>query len=236
MEKIMYALSRTDAGSADTSLLRLAAELPSLLFSCGARRLAIAINDEDVAPAAALRLGRRLPAIDAVVSLWVDSANDTCAIEQVLAASAGVVGGYLVSESEALPASSASRDGERTSGMLQLAFLCIPDDLDAETWFSIWRNEHSAIAIETQSTFIYRQNLVVRPLTPAAPPFAAIVEEAFPAAAMTSQHAFYDAVGDDEKLQKNRKKLWQSSKRFVDFASIEVVPMSEYSWEKPEHD
>ena len=70
----------------------------------------------------------------------------------------------------------------------------------------------------------------MRPIIPGRTDLRSIVEEAFPSAAMTSSHAFYDAVGDDDKLENNRKRLWRSLQRFVDMASIEVVPASEYVW------
>ena len=55
-----------------------------------------------------------------------------------------------------------------------------PTDLDVETWFTRWHVDHTPVAIETQSTFGYTQNAVVRALTPDAPGIAAIVEELFP--------------------------------------------------------
>ena len=46
---------------------------------------------------------------------------------------------------------------------------------------------------------------------------------------MDSPHAFYDAVGDDEKLQKNLTAMIESCARFIDNDSINVVHMSEYT-------
>ena len=45
---------------------------------------------------------------------------------------------------------------------------------------------------------------------------------------MTSQHAFYDALGDDAKLEANRGRMLQSTARFIDFDRIDVIPTSEY--------
>lgn len=72
------------------------------------------------------------------------------------------------------------------------------------------------------------QNLVVRPLTFGAPPYDAIVEEDFPEAAMTSVHAFYDAVGDDAKLKRNVDAMMQSCARFIDGGTVDVVVTSQY--------
>ena len=72
------------------------------------------------------------------------------------------------------------------------------------------------------------QNVVVRALTHAAPGYDAIVEERFPAAAMTDPHAFFDAVGDEEKFQRNVAEMMDSCGRFIDFDKIDVVPTSQY--------
>jgi hypothetical protein len=230
MEKIIYALSRSRSDAPESFSKRLVTDLGRRLINQHALKVSVAIDDADVASAASLRIvHRRLP-IEAVVSLWVHSANDRAQIESLLRGYADTFCGYLVTESEPLAGPETAGGGQRSPGMMQIAFLQRPSGLGKDEWFSIWRDEHTRVAIETQSTFVYRQNLVVRALTPDAPPVAAIVEEAFPEEAMTSQHAFYDAVGDDEKLDRNRKRLWESSKRFVDIATIEVMPASEYVW------
>ena len=230
MEKVIYALSRSNADTPQAFAQSLVNELGPKLMQCGVHKLSIAVRDADVSAADTLRIVNREPAIEAVVAVWLDSSNERVALENNLRESAGSVDGYLVCESEPLRDHEPTGGGERTPGMMQIAFLKVPPGMDKDEWFSIWRYDHTAVAIETQSTFVYRQNLVVRPLTPGAPPCAAIVEEAFPADAMSSQQAFYDAVGDDEKLERNRRRMWESSKRFVDVASINVVPTSEYVW------
>jgi hypothetical protein len=83
------------------------------------------------------------------------------------------------------------------------------------------------VAIDTQSTFGYRQNYVVRALTEAAPEVHAIVEENFPDEAMTSDHAFY-AAPDDATLARHQQAMMDSCARFIDFERIDVIPMSEY--------
>ena len=59
-------------------------------------------------------------------------------------------------------------------------------------------------AIETQSTFGYVRNEIVRALTPDAPRWHAIVEENFPLGALTDPAVFYDAAGDPAKLRATR--------------------------------
>ncbi len=230
LEKVIYTLSREEYADAESFASGLVDDLPPELQRLGASKFTIAVNDADVADAEALRISNREPAIDAVVTAWANTANRHREIEALLSDFGGGVAGYLVTESVPLSCPTVTADGQRSPGMLQVAFLRIPGDVDRREWFSIWRDEHTNVAIETQSTFVYRQNLVAIVLTENAPDCAAIVEEGFPDAAMTSQHAFYDAVGDDDKLERHRRRMWESSRRFVDVATIDVLPVSEYAW------
>jgi hypothetical protein len=97
----------------------------------------------------------------------------------------------------------------------------------------IWLNSHTQIAIDTQDTFLYVQNVVTRVLTDGATPWDAIVEEGFPAAAMTDPQVFFDAVGDDERLAKHQQEMLESVQRFLDLAAIEVIPTSRYVTHSP---
>nr|WP_232431398.1 EthD domain-containing protein [Cupriavidus sp. UYPR2.512] len=157
--------------------------------------------------------------MDGLVSVWMNSAIKPFrqpfddAIGQAVARQAA----YLVTESQPIRNTRfPARLGERTEGFAQLAFLKRPPRLTPEAWLDIWHNHHTQVAIDTQDNFLYVQNVVVRPLTHGAPAVDAIVEECFPAAAMTSPHAFFDAVGDDVKLQDNLQAMMDSCHRFID--------------------
>ena len=106
----------------------------------------------------------------------------------------------------------------------------------AEAWLDIWRNQHTQVAIETQDNFQYVQNLVVLPLTHGAPRIDAIVEECFPPAAMTDPRAFFDALGDEDKFQRNLAAMMDSCQRFLDFDKIDVLPTSQYLLKTPAAD
>ena len=109
-----------------------------------------------------------------------------------------------------------------------MALLRRPARQTYEQWLDIWHNSHTPIARETQSHFEYTQNLVVRKLTPDGPDYDAIVEECFPAGAMTDPYVFFDAVGDEAKFQRNLKRMMDSVHRFIEMERIEVVPTSQY--------
>jgi hypothetical protein len=86
-------------------------------------------------------------------------------------------------------------------------------------------------AIETQSTFSYVRNEIVRALTPESPPWAAIVEECFPIGALDDPMVFYDARGSVERLAAHQKRMFEAVQQFIALDEIECHPMSEYVFE-----
>jgi hypothetical protein len=112
--------------------------------------------------------------------------------------------------------------------MCTVVFMHRPQGLTRGQWLAYWKDSHTNIAIETQSTFGYRQNLVVCARGTDTPACDAIVEENFPPGAMASDHAFYDTGGDEVVLRQRMTAMMESCARFIDFARIDVVPMSEY--------
>jgi hypothetical protein len=230
MEKMMYPVWRSDHLSAAEFRDQLTGEMSEKLLSSGVRKLTVSVDDEDVLPAANLRQKNTNPAIDGVISMWVDSANFRKSQEDIIAQYVARYNGYLVTESEPIVnVQHPVAEGKRTYGMNQVVFLKKPSRISYDDWIEVWHNSHGQIAIDTQSTFGYRQNVIVRPLTYAAPSYHAIVEESFPPEAMTSPQAFYDAVGDEQKYQANQKAMIESVVRFIDFDKIDVIPMSEYA-------
>ena len=190
----------------------------------------IGVVDEDVAPAASLRMETTKPSITGLVSIWADTSIRRRPFEEVLQGAVARLVGYLVTESEPIVNTKhVAADGQRTPGMYQVVLLRKPPRLSHEQWLEIWLGSHTQVAIDTQSTFGYRQNVIVRPLTPAAPPCDAIIEEYFPAEAMTDPMVFYDAAGDEAKRKRHEKAMLDSVMRFIDFDKIDRIPMSEYT-------
>jgi hypothetical protein len=100
-------------------------------------------------------------------------------------------------------------------------------------WRRIWQGSHTSVALNTQSTFRYVQNVIVRPVTDQAPAYAAVVEESFPAEASQDLHVFFDAVGDDAKLQRHMDAMSASCDRFMD-GSAPVSWTSEWHYPAPD--
>ncbi len=107
--------------------------------------------------------------------------------------------------------------------------------MDQATWLDRWQRDHTSVAIETQSTFGYTQNWVVRALTPDAPGIAGIVEELFPIEAITDLKAFFGAA-DDADLQHRMGRMVASTTAFGANENIDTVPTSRYVFETPFQD
>jgi hypothetical protein len=200
-------------------------QLAPVLPGSGVRGLRIAVVDEAVGRGEGLRQETLLPAPDALLSVWLDTAICRDRLESALGEYCDHFHGYLVTESA--PLVHDQPEGQRMPGWTQVVFLERPEGMTEADWLAVWQGSHTAIAIETQSTFAYRQNVVVRNLTDGAPQVHAIVEESFPDAALDSPHAFYDA-DNDEALQTRVKTMIDSCARFINFERITVVPMSDY--------
>jgi len=224
VEKIVYVGWKPDGTALADFRGALLGETARALLARGARGLTVLLADEQAVQG--LRISQRGPA--AVVSIWVDSASQRRPLEAELARVTARLAGYLALES--VPVVNAEHVvplGERIPGLYNVAFLEKPDRLDYATWLTHWQGEHTTTAIETQRTFLYVQNVLVRPLTADAPPWTAIVEEAFPAAAATDPLCFYTATTPAE-LAAQQRRMMASCEQFIDFSRFETLPMSAY--------
>ena len=230
MEKLLYPLWKqpglTGGDFREELLHRLAPELTTLE---GVHGLRLCVADSDVSDAAGRLIESHAPVADAMLSLWVDYAG-AALWEPLIDAHVSRKTAYLVAEAEPLvnQESHPSQPGDRVYGMCHVVFLSPPEGMPRDEFLAAWKDSHTQVAVDTQSTFGYRQNLVVRRLGEDTPPCHAVVEENFPPEAMTSDHAFYATGGDEAVLQKNMQAMMESCARFIDFEKIDVIPMSEY--------
>jgi hypothetical protein len=218
---------------AETAIAELRATLlgatARALVAAGARGVTMLLADDRTVQG--LRIAQRDPT--AVVGLWVDSATSRAPLEGILRATLPRLAGWLALESTPLPNTAHPTPlGERIPGLYTVAFLEKPDGLDYDTWLARWQGDHTPIAIETQRTFRYVQNVLVRAVTPDAPPWTAIVEEAFPAEAATDPLRFY-AANDEAELVEQQRRMTASVARFIDFGRFETLPMSAYVLARP---
>ncbi|WP_193606527.1 hypothetical protein [Nocardioides lijunqiniae] len=218
MTKLMFALWGSDLA---TSL-----HLPTLrdaLAAAGGERVQLNVDDEHVAPA--MRIPASEEPIGAIVSVWTSGPAE--AVAQVLAGVAARVAGWEVEERRPIDPPE-TWDGARGDGLANVAVLRRPAELTQEEWLHRWLVDHTPVAIATQATFGYLQNVVVRPVTAEAPPVSALVEELFPIEGMSDMHAFYGSGGDDAELAARLTRLMTSVARIGADRDLDLVPTSRY--------
>lgn len=230
MEKVIAVLMRPD--SSDEWCARQRGPIADALLSLGVPGLSVNVRDEAVRHSL-MTLTTLDPPVAAVVSLWTQQCygEQMTAALDLLAAECEQLGAYLVTESVPLIAP-AVEPGSRTPGLANIALLRRPAEMDQATWLNRWQGDHTSVAIETQSTFGYTQNWVVRTLTAGAPGIAGIVEELFPAEAITDLKAFFGAADDDD-LQHRLGQMVASTTAFGANQNIDTVPTSRYVFRTP---
>ena len=230
VEKVILTLRRADAD--DAWCTRLQAHVAADLLDLGMPGLAINVRDQVVRDSL-MTLTTLEPPVVAFVSLWTQQSygDQVRAATALLEKECDEVAAYLVTESVPLPPP-ATVPGQRTAGLANIALLRRPDDLDEATWLARWHIDHTPVAIETQATFGYTQNAVVRALTPGAPVIAAIVEELFPIEAVSDLHAFFGAADDDD-LRDRMERMVASTAAFGANQIIDTVPTSRYVFRTP---
>jgi hypothetical protein len=220
--KLMFALREADHAALRDAVLH------ADLAAAGVRRLQLNLDDADVAPA--LRLATQQP-ITAIVSTWGADA-DPAAVAAVLDGACGGLAGWRVDERRRLDPPEAP-DGVRADALANVALIRRPAELTHDEWLRRWMVEHTPVAIRTQATFGYLQNVVLEPVTPGAPPVAGLVEELFPSAGVHDQHAFYGSGGDQGELDRRFGELMRSVSRIGADRDIDLVPSSRYTYAIP---
>lgn len=221
MEKLVYVLF----GSVSKTPEALARELEAH----GARRIAVNLSDAHVAAKLGSRITRLEPTLGGVVSFWLDAALDRTALEVTLRFASSMIAGYSVLESVALANTThTAAPSQRTPGINMIACIAPKTDQPLDAWLEHWLEDHRRVALETQATYAYVRNIVVRALTPGAPPWRGIVEEGFEADAVGDPMLWYKAGGSREKLAANLGRMIASCQSFLELERVESHPMSEY--------
>jgi hypothetical protein len=229
MEKVIAVLRGT--GCNDDWCARQRGSVADAILRLGVAGLTVNVRDSAVRDSV-MTLTTLDPPVTAVVSMWTQQCygDQIAAALTLLAAECDQLAAYLVTESVPLPAQ--LEIGRRTTGLANIALLRRPVGLDQATWLARWQRDHTPVAIDTQATFGYTQNWVVRVLTPDAPDIAGIVEELFPAAAITDLKAFFGAADDDD-LQHRISRMLASTTAFGANEDIDTVPTSRYVLKSP---
>lgn len=230
MEKVIVVLRRDSAD--DRWCAHLRTEVAEELLALGVPGLTVNVKDAPVRESL-LVLTTLTPPVMAVVTVWTQQyygAQLTAVLDRLRGECADLAA-YLVTESVPMPGP-APVPGERTAGLANIALLRRPERLDESEWLRRWHLQHTQVAIDTQSTFGYTQNTVIRPLTSDAPRVDAIVEELFPIGAVTSLQAFFGAA-DDADLADRMTRMIASTSAFGADDNVDTIPTSRYVLRNP---
>jgi hypothetical protein len=227
MEKVIYVVWERHDREPVLHALRTA--VPPELGQLGAHAVHVNVADATVAHVP----GRRPPSTSrfpmAVLTCWLDNADDRGPIEALLRDTGGDIAGFVVGESVPLRnTTNRAPSGRRTAGVNMVAFLEKPDWIDYPEWIHRWRDHHRVVALETQQQYSYVRNTVIHPLTTDAPRWAAIVEEGFSAEAAADKMIWYGANGSAELLQERFARMIASCETFLDVERGIQLPFAEY--------
>jgi hypothetical protein len=231
MEKVVAVLMAADCDEGWCQRQR--GPVADAILSLDVAGLAVNVRDDAVRHSL-MTLTTLDPPVAAVVSIWTQQCygDQVAAALRLLETECDQLAAYLVTESVPLPAP--LKLGSRTTGLANIALLRRPEKLDQTSWLNRWQRDHTPVAIETQSIFGYTQNAVVRALTSDPPALAGIVEELFPAEAITDLKAFFGAA-DDADLQQRLSRMVASTSAFGANENIDTVPTSRYVLKTPFH-
>jgi hypothetical protein len=235
LEKIVYVTWAPEDWSREKLHATLLEEVAPALRDAGAERLQMNIADQHAqvrSPAPGVPFERPM---NAQINVWVEALAKRFAIESVLRRAGLLVAGYLVEEQiytdyggneHAAPRS--WPDGERSPGVLAVTLMERPKRLAYAEWIRLWHGRQSPMSEAMQPRSRYVRNVVERPLTPGAPPFEGIVEEAWPSFEhVTNPFLFYGASNVFE-LVKNMAIMLHSVVSFLTLWRIRTVMTSEY--------
>jgi len=230
VEKVIVLLRDAERDEAWCKALR--GPVADKILALGVPGLAINVRD-DAVRGSLMTLTTMDPPVVAVASLWTQQSYGEQVREglALLGKQCQSAAAYLVTESVPL-VPPVTESGERTTGLANIALLRRPAGLDGDSWLARWQIDHTPVAIETQATFGYTQNVVVRPLTRDAPAIHGIVEELFPTEAITDLQAFFGAA-DDADLQDRLTRMVASTSAFGANVNIDTVPTSRYVLRTP---
>lgn len=235
MDKLVYLLWPPKGQDKKQRQQLLLAEVGPRLLQAGAVRLTLYVDDPDsnVRSPAPFHPGER---ICAEAALRTNDAGDRAPFEDVLRAAGFKFAGYLVDESIYTEYGgnrhSAARDwpdGQRSPGVVAITLMERPKRLSREEWMRRWHGKQSPVSEAMQPRARYIRNVVVRSLTPDAPPYEGIVEEAWPSARhVTNPFLFYGAGRNPLKLVWNMVVMLRSVMGFLDLHRIRTTMTSEY--------
>ena len=236
MEKLIYLLwaaKNRDLNEICTTLLKNSA--PQLL-ELDPHMLSMNLNDADADIPAPVPPPENEEPLAAQVCIWVDCYDRRKPFEDILEQVGCRISGYLVTESLFTDYGDNEHskprdwpDGTRSPGILTVAVFEQNESIPYLEWIDRWHKVQSVISAEIQPRTRYVRNEVIRALTPDAPPYKGIVDEAWPSKEhVTDPMLFFCAEGSEEKLVENINRMMESVNAFLDMDRFRSYTMSEY--------
>jgi len=235
MDKFVYILWDSKAYKADSRQQVLLRQVAPDLLAAGARKLTMYIADHDakVRSPAPFRPGEPMCAD---VAIWLNDVEQRVVCEEILRRAGFRFAGYLVDESiytdyggnrHSVPRN--WPDGQRSPGIVAVTLMERPKRLAREEWIWRWHGRQSPVSEAMQPRTRYIRNLVIKAVTPNAPPYEGIVEEAYPSARhVTNYFLFYGAGKNPVRLVWNLIVMLRSVTAFLDLHRIRTTMTSEY--------
>ena len=235
LEKIVYVLWDPRRRSREELRQSLLAECAPKLLRHGAGKLQMNIADDraDVrSPAPGVLFERPM---SAAVNVWLEDLESRSAIEDELRRAGFLIAGYRVEEQiyceygqnrHAGPRS--WPDGERSPGVLAVTLMERPRRLGHDEWIRRWHGRQSPMSEAMQPRSRYVRNVVLESLTPGAPPFEGIVEEAWPSFRHVTNLFWFYGARNPLELVKNMAIMLRSVVSFLTLWRIRTVMTSEY--------
>jgi len=235
VEKLIYLLWPPQGQDKKKRQQLMVGEIGPRLLQAGAIKLTLYVDDpdSDVRSPSPFHPGER---ICAEVALWTGDAEKRGPFEDILGSAGFRFAGYLVEESVYTEYGgnrhSGSRnwpDGQRSPGVMAITLMERPKRLSHDEWIKRWHGRQSPVSEAMQPRARYIRNVVVRSVTPDAPPYEGIVEEAWPSARhVTNPFLFYGAGRNPLKLMWNIMVMLRSVMGFLDLRRIRTTMASEY--------
>ncbi|HWS46400.1 MAG TPA: hypothetical protein VN636_11100 [Acidimicrobiia bacterium] len=235
MEKLVYLVWDRPSRAPRDVRAQFLDDVGPRMLALGPAALQIDLDDDEAQVATMVPVaGDELP-VRAYVSLWLDNHDRRAPYETVLAEAGVRRAGYLVTESlycdYGKNAHAPARDwpdGARSPGIVTLTVFDKPVGVDNDAFYGHWYGHQSPMSEAMQPRARYVRNAVARALTPGAPRYRAIVEEAWPTVEhLTDLRTFFGAASDDE-LGENIQVMLDSTKLLYDPATMRNYTMSEY--------
>ena len=235
MEKLVYLVWDRPSRAPRDVRAQFLDDVGPRMLALGPAALQIDLDDDEAQVATMVPVpGDELP-VRAYVSLWLDNHDRRAPYETVLAEAGVRRAGYLVTESlycdyggNAHAPARDWPDGARSPGIVTLTVFDKPVGVDNDAFYGHWYGHQSPMSEAMQPRARYVRNAVARALTPGAPRYRAIVEEAWPTVEhLTDLRTFFGAASDDE-LGENIQVMLDSTKLLYDPATMRNYTMSEY--------